>query len=45
MPLRYDLDDDLTPTARGGHYLDPQAAATAAAEVASQGRSRLGSTR
>ncbi|MDP9416927.1 MAG: phosphoglyceromutase [Actinomycetota bacterium] len=38
MPLCYDLDDDLLPTERGGHYLDPDAAAKAAAEVADQGR-------
>ncbi|GAA3246775.1 phosphoglyceromutase [Pseudonocardia petroleophila] len=38
MPLRYDLDDDLRPTVPGGTYLDPQAAADAAAAVASQGR-------
>ncbi|MBW0092785.1 phosphoglyceromutase [Pseudonocardia sp. KRD-184] len=38
MPLRYDLDDDLRPTVAGGTYLDPQAAADAAAAVAAQGR-------
>ncbi|MBW0118227.1 phosphoglyceromutase [Pseudonocardia abyssalis] len=38
MPLRYDLDDDMRPTVPGGTYLDPQAAADAAAAVASQGR-------
>ncbi|WP_433556994.1 phosphoglyceromutase [Pseudonocardia xinjiangensis] len=38
IPLRYDLDDDLQPTVRGGTYLDPEAAATAAAAVAAQGR-------
>jgi 2,3-bisphosphoglycerate-dependent phosphoglycerate mutase len=38
MPLRYDLDDDLRPTVPGGTYLDPQAAADAAAAVAAQGR-------
>jgi 2,3-bisphosphoglycerate-dependent phosphoglycerate mutase len=37
QPLRYDLDDDLTPATRGGTYLDPQAAAEAAAAVAKQG--------
>ncbi|MGY6022776.1 2,3-bisphosphoglycerate-dependent phosphoglycerate mutase [Streptomyces spinosirectus] len=45
MPLRYDLDEDLVPLLRGGRYLDPHAAAEAAAEVAEQGRSRLGTTR
>ena len=38
IPLRYDLDDDLRPVRRGGTYLDPEAAAEAAAKVASQGR-------
>jgi 2,3-bisphosphoglycerate-dependent phosphoglycerate mutase len=38
QPLRYDLDEDLQPTARGGVYLDPEAAAAAAAAVANQGR-------
>jgi 2,3-bisphosphoglycerate-dependent phosphoglycerate mutase len=38
IPLRYDLDDDLRPTNPGGTYLDPDAAATAAAAVAAQGR-------
>ncbi len=39
QPLRYDLDDDdLTPRVRGGTYLDPEAAAEAAAAVAAQGR-------
>ena len=38
IPLRYDLDDDLAPTTPGGRYLDPDAAATAAAAVAAQGR-------
>jgi 2,3-bisphosphoglycerate-dependent phosphoglycerate mutase len=38
MPLVYELDDDLTPTAPGGRYLDPEAAAAAAAAVAQQGR-------
>ena len=38
IPLRYDLDDDLRPTVPGGEYLDPEAAATAAAAVAAQGR-------
>lgn len=38
MPLRYDLDDDLRPVTKGGVYLDPEAAAAAAAAVANQGR-------
>jgi 2,3-bisphosphoglycerate-dependent phosphoglycerate mutase len=38
MPLVYELDDDLRPTVRGGRYLDPAAAAEAAAAVANQGR-------
>ena len=38
IPLRYELDDALQPTVRGGAYLDPEAAATAAAAVAAQGR-------
>ncbi|MBB5154616.1 phosphoglyceromutase [Saccharopolyspora phatthalungensis] len=38
IPLRYDLDADFKPTNPGGTYLDPEAAATAAAAVANQGR-------
>jgi 2,3-bisphosphoglycerate-dependent phosphoglycerate mutase len=38
MPLIYRLDEDLTPTVLGGEYLDPEAAADAAAAVAQQGR-------
>jgi 2,3-bisphosphoglycerate-dependent phosphoglycerate mutase len=38
MPLLYELDDSLTPTVPGGRYLDPEAAAEAAAAVANQGR-------
>ncbi len=38
MPLIYQLDDNLQPTVRGGEYLDPEAAAEAAAAVANQGR-------
>ncbi len=39
MPLVYELDETtLTPTMPGGRYLDPEAAAEAAAAVASQGR-------
>jgi len=38
MPLLYELDDDLVPETAGGRYLDPEAAAEAAAAVANQGR-------
>ena len=38
IPLVYRLDDDLRPIVPGGEYLDPEAAATAAAAVAQQGR-------
>ena len=38
MPLVYELDDSLSPVEKGGRYLDPDAAAAAAAAVASQGR-------
>lgn len=38
MPLLYELDDDLRPAVAGGKYLDPEAAAAAAAAVANQGR-------
>ncbi|GAA3089808.1 phosphoglyceromutase [Pseudonocardia yunnanensis] len=38
IPLRYELDDDLRPKEPGGTYLDPEAALTAAAAVAAQGR-------
>ena len=38
IPLRYELDDDLKPGKAGGEYLDPEAAAEAAAAVANQGR-------
>ncbi|MFW6774284.1 phosphoglyceromutase [Nocardioides sp. CPCC 205120] len=38
MPLVYRLDESMTPTVRGGEYLDPDAAAAAAAAVANQGR-------
>jgi 2,3-bisphosphoglycerate-dependent phosphoglycerate mutase len=37
MPLVYRLDAGLSPTVRGGSYLDPDAAAKAAAQVAGQG--------
>jgi 2,3-bisphosphoglycerate-dependent phosphoglycerate mutase len=38
MPLVYELDESMAPVSRGGRYLDPEAAAAAAAAVASQGR-------
>ncbi|MFY1696193.1 MULTISPECIES: phosphoglyceromutase [unclassified Solwaraspora] len=38
IPLRYDLDGALRPVNPGGDYLDPDAAAAAAAAVANQGR-------
>jgi 2,3-bisphosphoglycerate-dependent phosphoglycerate mutase len=38
QPLVYRLDDDLKPTVPGGEYLDPEAAAAAAAAVANQGK-------
>ena len=38
MPLVYELDESMRPTVAGGRYLDPEAAAAAAAAVASQGR-------
>ncbi|GAB3794042.1 phosphoglyceromutase [Nocardioides ungokensis] len=38
MPLVYRLDEQLRPTVTGGEYLDPEAAAAAAAAVANQGR-------
>ena len=38
QPLKYELDDELQPTVPGGEYLDPEAAAVAAAAVANQGR-------
>ena len=38
MPLVYRLDEQLSPTVLGGEYLDPEAAAAAAAAVANQGR-------
>jgi 2,3-bisphosphoglycerate-dependent phosphoglycerate mutase len=38
MPLTYAFDDDFRPVTPGGTYLDPEAAAAAAAAVASQGR-------
>ncbi|MFN8075458.1 MAG: phosphoglyceromutase [Kineosporiaceae bacterium] len=38
IPLVYTLDENLQPTVKGGRYLDPEAAAAAAAAVANQGR-------
>jgi 2,3-bisphosphoglycerate-dependent phosphoglycerate mutase len=38
MPLVYELDDSMQPLEPGGRYLDPEAAAEAAAAVANQGR-------
>ncbi len=38
IPLVYELGEDLKPVTKGGTYLDPEAAVTAAAAVASQGR-------
>ena len=38
IPLVYRLDADLKPIVPGGEYLDPEAAASAAAAVANQGR-------
>ena len=38
MPLVYELDEAFRPVTRGGRYLDPEAAAEAAAAVANQGR-------
>ncbi len=38
IPLHYELDEDLKPVNPGGRYLDPEAAAEAAAAVAAQGK-------
>jgi 2,3-bisphosphoglycerate-dependent phosphoglycerate mutase len=38
IPLVYELDETFAPTVPGGRYLDPEAAASAAAAVAAQGR-------
>jgi len=38
IPLLYDLDQEFKPITPGGKYLDPVAAAEAAAKVANQGR-------
>jgi 2,3-bisphosphoglycerate-dependent phosphoglycerate mutase len=45
MPLCYDLDETMAPLVRGGRYLDPRAAAAAAAEVAAEGLRSPGPTR
>jgi 2,3-bisphosphoglycerate-dependent phosphoglycerate mutase len=37
VPLRYDLDDALTPVVAGGVYLDPERANAGIGEVAAQG--------
>jgi 2,3-bisphosphoglycerate-dependent phosphoglycerate mutase len=38
IPLVYELDSNFKPVIPGGRYLDPEAAATAAAAVANQGK-------
>ncbi len=38
IPLVYELDEDLRPVVRGGHYLDPDAAAASIEAVANQGK-------
>jgi len=38
IPLLYELDESFAPVTPGGRYLDPEAAAAAAAAVANQGR-------
>jgi 2,3-bisphosphoglycerate-dependent phosphoglycerate mutase len=38
IPLVYELDASMRPVTRGGHYLDPAAAAAAIEAVAAQGR-------
>jgi 2,3-bisphosphoglycerate-dependent phosphoglycerate mutase len=38
IPLVYELDSNFKPVFPGGRYLDPEAAATAAAAVANQGK-------
>jgi len=40
IPLIYRLDENLKPITPGGQYLDPEAAATAAAAVAAQGKKK-----
>jgi 2,3-bisphosphoglycerate-dependent phosphoglycerate mutase len=41
VPLRYDLDEKLTPRISGGAYLDPASAALGIAEVTAAGTSRV----
>jgi 2,3-bisphosphoglycerate-dependent phosphoglycerate mutase len=38
VPLRYDLDENLSPVKAGGEYLDPEAAAAAIEAVKNQGK-------
>jgi len=38
IPLLYTLNADLTPTVKGGEYLDPEAAKEAITAVANQGK-------
>ncbi|MDO5700462.1 MAG: phosphoglyceromutase [Bowdeniella nasicola] len=38
IPLVYELDENLTPTVKGGTYLDPEAAKAAIEAVANQGK-------
>ena len=38
MPLVFELDENFKPITAGGRYLDPEAAAEAAAAVANQGK-------
>mgnify|MGYP003849730285 CR=1 FL=1 len=38
IPLVYELDANFKPVVPGGKYLDPEAAATASAAVANQGK-------
>src|SRR5690242_16853318 len=38
IPLLYELDDDFHPVAKGGRYLDPEAAKAAIEAVANQGK-------
>ncbi len=45
MPLHYALDDALVPRRRGGAYLEPETARLAAADVAAQGGTSVGTGR
>jgi 2,3-bisphosphoglycerate-dependent phosphoglycerate mutase len=40
IPLVYELDGNFAPVTAGGRYLDPEAAAVAAAAVANQGKKK-----